>query len=73
MLALDLFRALKCPCGCGQDMADTTSDEAGGPQFVASRVICRARLALIEAKRGADDPKNPSPYAGARLWQVEKR
>ncbi len=47
LLALDLFRSLKCPCGCGLDMADTTSQEDGGPQFVASRVICRARLALI--------------------------
>ncbi len=72
MLALAHYRSSKCPCGCGHSMADTTSQEEGGPQFVASRVTCRARLALLEAQRGAAEDSG-TDNAPARLWQVEKR
>jgi len=71
LLALDVYRAGLCPCGCGHQVVDTLSDESGGPRFVADRVICRARMALIEAQRAAEE--NPSPYAAARLWRVDKR
>lgn len=73
LFALDVYRGGLCPCGCGHQAVDTLSHEEGGPRFVADRVTCRARLALIEAQRAAEDPKNPSPYAAARLWRVDKR
>jgi len=73
-LALALYRSWLCPCGCGHLAEDSLSNEETGPVFVASRVACRARLALLEAQRAADDGKpNPSPNAAARLWSVEKR
>lgn len=72
ILALAIHRAEMCPCGCGHKAADTTSHEETGPKFQASRVACRARMALIDARRAANsDPKNPSPYAEARLWRTE--
>lgn len=72
ILALAHYRDGLCPCGCGHPAAETTSQEEGGPQFVADRVTCRARRALIEAQRAADE-NSPSPYAAARLWRVDKR
>lgn len=72
ILALALYRSRLCPCGCGYLFADTTSHEETGPAFVASRTVCRARMALLEAQRGADDGK-PNPNAPARLWRVDQR
>ncbi|MFI2664889.1 hypothetical protein [Micromonospora carbonacea] len=66
--ALAAYRAELCPCGCGQRYADVTSDEETGPQFVASRVVCRARLALLEAQKAAE---TQDVVGGARLWHVQ--
>jgi hypothetical protein len=70
VLALALYRASLCPCGCGHQVADTTSHEETGPAFAASRTACRARLAQLEAERAADGGK-PSPNAAARLWTIQ--
>lgn len=70
MLALALYRAQLCPCGCGQRYADTTSPEEGGVQFVADRVVCRARLALLEQQKAHE---TQDIIGGARLWHVRKR
>jgi hypothetical protein len=70
MFALEEFRsAVLCPCGCGFLAADTLSMEGVGPDFAATRVVCRARLARAEAMAAADDPKKPPPVsAQARIW-----
>lgn len=70
ILALALRRAQRCPCGCGQRYADVTSPEETGPAFVAERVVCRARLALLEAQKAAE---TKDIIGGARLWTVHKR
>ena len=70
MLALAQHRAEFCPCGCGQRYVDTTSPEEGGPQFHAERVVCRARLALLEEQKAAE---TTDIIGGARLWTVRKR
>ncbi|GHJ11220.1 hypothetical protein TPA0907_55870 [Micromonospora humidisoli] len=67
--ALAAFRGELCPCGCGQRWVDTTSPEEGGPQFAAERVVCRARLALLEAQQAAE---TPDVIGRARLWTVRK-
>ncbi|MFF0823066.1 hypothetical protein ACFYUR_22115 [Micromonospora haikouensis] len=70
VIALAYYRRTElCPCGCGHRYADTTSPEETGPQFVASRVVCRARLALLEAQRAAE---TQDIVGGARLWHVRK-
>ncbi|TDB82941.1 hypothetical protein E1091_18545 [Micromonospora fluostatini] len=68
VLALALYRRELCPCGCGHRYADTTSPEATGPRFAAERVVCRARLALMEAQQAAET-SDPA-IAGSRLWLV---
>lgn len=73
VLALALYRASLCPCGCGFPLSDTTSHEEDGPQFSATRTVCRARLAQIEAIRATDEGKPPSPTAAARLWTTQMR
>ncbi|MEV4197010.1 hypothetical protein [Micromonospora globbae] len=69
MAAWAQYKAEFCPCGCGQRWADTTSHEEGGPQFVAERTVCRARLALLEAQKAAETPEL---IGQARLWTVRK-
>lgn len=68
--ALAAYRGERCPCGCGQRYAETTSDEESGPQYAADRVVCRARLALLEAQKAAE---TQDIIGGARLWHVRKR
>jgi len=70
MFALEEFRSsILCPCGCGFKAADTLSMEGVGPSFDATRVVCRARLARLEAEAAVDDPKKPAPVsARARIW-----
>ncbi|MFI9478134.1 hypothetical protein ACIG6B_30185 [Bacillus mobilis] len=68
--ALMQHRAEFCPCGCGQRWADTTSPEEGGVQFTADRVVCRARLALLETQKANE---TQDIIGGARLWSVRKR
>lgn len=72
MFALQEFRAaILCPCGCGFHAADTFANEKLGPvpTFSATRVVCRARLARLEAAAAVDDPKKPPPVsAQARVW-----
>lgn len=70
VVALAAYRGERCPCGCGQRWIDATSDEESGPQFSATRVVCRARLALLEAQRAAE---TQDIVGGARLWTVSKR
>jgi hypothetical protein len=70
MEALAAYRGERCPCGCGQRYVDTTSAEETGPQFEAGRVVCRARLALLEAQKAAE---TQDIIGGARLWHVRKR
>lgn len=70
VLALALYRDRLCPCGCGQPYVETTSPEDGGPQYEAGRVVCRARLALLEAQKAAE---TQDVVGGARLWHVRKR
>lgn len=73
-LALKAYRSSFCPCGCGYPIADTTSHEETGPQFVAEKTICRARLALVEAQRAlSDSDKKQSATVEARLWSVRMR
>ncbi|WP_346536940.1 hypothetical protein [Micromonospora sp. DPT] len=68
--ALVQHRAELCPCGCGQRYTDTTSPEETGPVFVAERVVCRARLALLEEQKAAE---TQDIIGRARLWLVRKR
>lgn len=72
MFALEEFRsAILCPCGCGFRAVDTLANEKLGPvpSFSATRVVCRARLARLEAEAALDDPKKPIPVsARARVW-----
>jgi hypothetical protein len=72
LLALAMYRSWLCPCGCGHLSEDSLSHEETGPAFVASRIVCRARLSILEAQRDVDGDK-PNPNAPARLWIVEKR
>ncbi|MCZ7440811.1 hypothetical protein O7598_30790 [Micromonospora sp. WMMC241] len=72
ILALGLYRAGLCPLH-GGPLSECTTPEESGAQFEADRSTCRARLALIEAQRAADDGKAPGPYAGARVWKLRKR
>lgn len=73
-LALAEYRAGLCPCGCGHRLADTTAPEATGPTFVPVQVTCNARMALLEAQRGAEEARG-TENAPARLWaaQMKKR
>jgi hypothetical protein len=72
MFALEEFRSsILCPCGCGFLAADTLGNEKLGTaaQFSASRVVCLARLARLEAEAALDDPKKAPPVsARARVW-----
>jgi hypothetical protein len=70
VLALALYRSQRCPCGCGHRYADTTSPEESGPRFVAERVVCRARLALLEAQKAHE---TQDIIGGARVWHVQIR
>jgi hypothetical protein len=70
MIALKIYQDSFCPCGCGQKSEDSLSDEVSGPGFRAKRIACRARMAIIDAQEEA--AKTTSPYAGARLWTVDK-
>lgn len=70
MLALAEYRASRCPCGCGNNAADTTGPEVIG-QWKARRVRCHARAAMVLAQRNASS--KPEDLPEARLWWVEKR
>lgn len=70
MEALRQHRAELCPCGCGQRYVDTTSPEETGPQYEATRVVCRARLALLETQKANE---TQDIMGRARLWTVHKR
>lgn len=67
-----MYRASLCPGGCGHPVADTTTHEDDGPEFVATKTVCRACAALLEAQRAVADGRQPSPDAPARLWLVTK-
>lgn len=69
MLALAEYRASRCPCGCGHDVADTTAKE-GVHQWRARKVRCHARAAMLTAQQKA--PNEPKDLPEARLWWVEK-
>lgn len=77
MFALALFRdGILCPCGCGFMAADTFANEKLGPvpQFSASRIVCRARLARLEAEAALEEQgKSQSVSARARVWTTSMR
>lgn len=70
VLAYEYYQSLFCPCGCGLKFEDTTSNEEKGPQFRASFITCRARMAVIDQQDEA--AKAQSPYDRARLWSARK-
>jgi hypothetical protein len=69
MLALAEFRASRCPCGCGHNMADTTAKE-GTHQWRVRRIRCHARDAMEGAQQRASN--KPEDRPGARIWWSEK-
>lgn len=69
MLALATYRASRCPCGCGHNVADTTGKEIPR-QWKARAVRCHARAAMTVAQRNA--PNEPERIPEARLWWTEK-
>jgi hypothetical protein len=67
-LALAEYRASRCPCGCGQPVAESTAIENDG-RYKATANRCHARAALaIEAGRYAKDP-----HPETLLYSVELR
>lgn len=69
ILALGVYEASRCPCGCGLDAIDAQNPSV---EFEISQSTCNARLALLEAQRGANEHRG-SENAPARLWRIEKR
>jgi hypothetical protein len=69
MLALAEYRSSRCPCGCGNNVADTTGPEVIG-QWKARRVRCHARAAMVLAQQHASS--KPEDLPEARLWWTEK-
>jgi hypothetical protein len=67
-LALAEYRASLCPCGCGYPVAETTADWKTGPEYDATKVECRARVAQIEAKRGLAEHGQTDD--GTWLWSI---
>jgi hypothetical protein len=66
LLALIEYEQSLCPCGCGHLYEDTTSNYETGPEFVVTRITCRARAALLEEQRAAEDGGKGDN--NARLW-----
>lgn len=71
MLALAEYRALRCPCGCGHNVNDTTAKQ-GTHQWKVRKVRCMARDALEAARQKAEKTAKPEDRLGARLTWVEK-
>lgn len=71
LLALAEYRASLCPCGCGYPVAETTAHWTVGPEYDATKVTCRARAALNEAKRGAAERDKSD--ADAWLWAIQSQ
>jgi hypothetical protein len=69
MLALAEFRATRCPCGCGHNVAETTAKE-GTYRWKVRRVRCLARDAMVAAQQQASG--KPEDRPDARLWWTEK-
>jgi hypothetical protein len=69
MLALAEYRSSRCPCGCGNNVNETTGREVPG-QWRARRVRCHARAAMVLAQQGASS--KPEDLPEARLWWTEK-
>lgn len=67
ILALDLWRQGLCPLH-GGPLADCTSHEDTGPQFVVHKKRCRAHDAVLTAQAGLKNTLRP----GALLWSVSK-
>jgi hypothetical protein len=63
MLALDEYRASRCPCGCGHNTADSLAKEGTVHRFKARKVRCLARTAWFPPSSGArTSPRTgPSP------------
>ena len=66
LLAYLEYEKALCPCGCGHLYEDTTSNWETGPEFAVTRITCRARAALLEEQRAAEDGGKGDN--GARLW-----
>jgi hypothetical protein len=69
MLALAEYRASRCPCGCGHNIAETTAPE-GTHRWRARKVRCYARDAMVAAQEAAQTKNVTRPEA--RLWWSEK-
>jgi hypothetical protein len=72
VLALAAYRAGLCACGCGLPSAETTAPEQDGPVYAITQATCTARLALLEAQRGAAE-KRGNENAPARVWAISKQ
>ncbi len=61
-----------CPCGCGQEAADTFNP---ANQWSVARSACNARQELIDHQKAVADANeaNGDKYAQARLWSIEKK
>lgn len=71
-LALAAYRGSLCPCGCGRMARQTLIPEDQGPVWQVEQTTCTARLALLEAQRGAAE-KRGAENAPARLWSIRPR
>lgn len=69
LLALDEYRASRCPCGCGHNAADTTAKE-GTVRWRVRKIRCHARDALVAAQQAASNKPEDRPEA--RIWWTEK-
>lgn len=67
-IALTLWRAERCPCGCGNRAALSLMPEAIGPQWVVEETPCIARMALIEHQNAV--AKDRGDLMPASLWSV---
>lgn len=65
VLALLEYEQSLCPCGCGHLYEDTTSHYSTGPEFIVTKTTCRARAALVEEQRAAEE-RGGAP--DGRLW-----
>jgi hypothetical protein len=68
VLALALYRATRCPCGCGNDVRETTASR-GTYTWRPRKLRCLARDALAIAQ---EEHSKKTTHPEAVLWRVEK-
>jgi hypothetical protein len=67
ILALAEYRSTRCPCGCGQDVREST--DPANAYYVGPGTRCQARTALSIAQK----VQSESPQPEAFLFKVERR